>query len=197
MPASLEVRLDWDALETEAFESWLTVLRGQSAVSMIDDDRDWLNQLETVVLVLQGFGALLGGILLLTAIFTIASIIRLTAYLYRDEIAVMRLVGATEFFIRGPFYVEGLFQGLAGGVAACLGLFAAFSALQQDEATVLTSILAGQFLNLSQIVLLIAVGGFAGLTGAVASLRRESLGGEDDKDWAEEDAESSQAGALG
>ena len=71
-----------------------------------------------VTALVRGAGLTLGAILLGAAIFTIASVIRLTAFLYQDEIAVMRLVGATEFFIRGPFYVEGLVQGLLGGALA-------------------------------------------------------------------------------
>ena len=82
---------------------------------MVDDDRDWVAQLEGVLQVIGAVGLGVVAVLMVAAIFTIASVIRLTAYLYRDEIGVMRLVGATELFIRGPFYVEGLLQGLLGG----------------------------------------------------------------------------------
>ncbi len=58
---------------------------------------------------------LLGGLICLTTILTIASVVRLTALLHNDEIAVLRLVGATEFYIRGPFYFAGIAQGFAGG----------------------------------------------------------------------------------
>lgn len=188
LPPSYEVRLDWQALAVGDLEPWLEELGQHPATSMIDDDRDWLEQLEAVVLVLEGFALLVGGVLLLTAIFTISSIIRLTAYLYRDEIAVMRMVGATEFFIRGPFYVEGLFQGLAGGLLSTLALFLAYSSLHQDSTSLLTSVLAQRFLGPWQLVMLVALGGLAGLVGAVSSLRRETLGpmaGEEE--WAEEE----------
>ena len=144
---------------------------------MIDDDHDWLAQIRAVSLVIEAAGWVLGSILLLTAIFTIASVIRLTAYLYRDEIAVMRLVGATEFFIRGPFYVEGLLQGLLGGglaVAALLGVHTAF--LRREPDNLLTAFLASDFLRPGQLVALIALGGLAGLLGAIVSLRKEKLG---------------------
>lgn len=176
LPASLEVSLDWSRVETAALESWLETIRADPAVTMVDDDRDWLSQLETVVLVIEGIGVLVGSILLLTAVFTISSIIRLTAYLYRDEIAVMRLVGATEFFIRGPFYMEGLLQGLAGGCIATAALYGAHS-LVFDGApeTLLGSILAPRFLRPEQQIFLVALGGLAGLAGALVSLRREKL----------------------
>ena len=142
---------------------------------MVDDDRDWLGQVETAVAVVRAVGLVLGGILLGAAIFTIASIIRLTAYLHHEEIAIMRLVGATEFFIRGPFYVEGLIQGLLGGGLASAGLYGGYQLVHSRSRSLLAAVLAGRFLSARQLGLLLVLGAMAGLIGAVASLRRESL----------------------
>lgn len=190
LPRSFELRLEQERLQEPQFGPWLEDLRQDAAIMMVDDDRDWLEQLEAVVLILQGLAFLMGGILLATAVFTISSVIRLTAYLYRDEIAVMRLVGATEFFIRGPFYLEGFLQGLCGGFMAVAGLFGAFFFAQGQSNTLLTSVLANQFLPWSYTTALIGLGGMAGLIGAVASLQRETLdvSKEDDPDWRDEDA---------
>jgi cell division transport system permease protein len=177
LPPSLEVRVDWTEVGgREALEAWLAELRRDGAVSMVDDDRDWLSQLQAVVFALEALGLVLGAILLGTAIFTISSVIRLTAYLYRDEIGVMRLVGATEFFIRGPFYVEGLLQGLAGGVAAVLALAGAHALLMARYSGASLSLLAAEFLAPGELLALVGLGGLAGLVGAIASLRREALG---------------------
>ena len=59
-------------------------------------------------------GIIAGGILAIAAAFTIANVIRLTMLLYREEIDIMRLVGATERMIRGPFLIEGILQGFIG-----------------------------------------------------------------------------------
>lgn len=176
LPASFEVAIAWDRAERSALENWTAELQASPEISMVDDDRDWLAQVETVVVVLEGLGVILGTALLGTAVFTIASVIRLTAYLYHDEIAVMRQVGATEFFIRGPFYFEGLFQGLAGGTLAVLALFLGHAILVAESASVVTAVVAGRFLGGAQLLGLVTLGGAAGLIGAVASLRRESLG---------------------
>ncbi len=182
LPPSFEARLHWAEVEPAALAAWLGDLRADPAVSMVDDDRDWLAQLQAVILVLRGLGLLLGGILLGTAVFTIASVIRLTVYLYREEIAVMRLVGATEFFIRGPFYAEGLLQGLAGAVLALIALWSGHLALLgQTEGRAMASVMATEFLRPLQSMALIGLGGLAGLVGAVASLHREDLGSVDDK----------------
>ncbi|MDA8015970.1 MAG: permease-like cell division protein FtsX [Thermoanaerobaculia bacterium] len=176
LPASLEIQVDWSTVDGEAMRADLETLRTDPVVDMVDDDRDWLAQLETAVLLLRGLALVLGGVLLLTAVFTIASIIRLTAYLYHDEIAVQRLVGATEFFIRGPFYIEGLLQGLLGGTLAAASLaLGHWLALRRGDG-LLVSVLLERFLVPSQLLLLVTLGGLAGLFGAVASLRKESLG---------------------
>jgi cell division transport system permease protein len=177
LPASLEIGLDSRAAANgRARDAWLDGWRKRTEVTLVDDDREWLGQLETVVTVVRAVGLALVGGLLGAAIFTIASVIRLTAYLHHEETGVMRLVGATEFFIRGPFYVEGLLQGLIGGLVASGALFGVYQALHsQGEGSLFSSILALDFLSLQQVAVLVLLGGAAGLFGAVASLRREAL----------------------
>jgi cell division transport system permease protein len=175
LPASLEVALRRDQAGASDLDAWLAAWRSRPEVAMVDDDRDWLGQVETAVAVVRAVGLVLGGILLGAAIFTIASIIRLTAYLHHEEIAIMRLVGATEFFIRGPFYVEGLIQGVLGGALASGGLYAGFHLIHARSRSLLAAVLAGRFLSPRQLGLLLVLGAVAGLVGAVTSLRRESL----------------------
>ena len=82
--------------------------------------------LRRVVNVINIAGLVAGGILAIAAAFTIANVIRLTMMLYREEIEIMRLVGATERIIRGPFLIEGFLQGTIGGLLAVVLLFASY-----------------------------------------------------------------------
>ena len=176
LPASLEASFDADQVVSSEFRIWVGEVRALPGVLMVDDDRDWLRRLDTLIAVLRGVGMGLGLLLLGAAVFTIASVIRLTSYLYRDEILVKRLVGATELYIRGPFYLEGLTQGLVGGVGALTCLFIAFQTFEPTEATALLgTVFIGEFLGIEEAVILIALGGLAGLFGAIVSLRKESL----------------------
>ena len=189
LPASLELELLWEELDREALSAWSSEIQEDPAVAMVDDDRDWLQQLDAIILMLEGLAAIIGLGLLTTAVFTISSVIRLTAYLYQDEIAVMRMVGATEFFIRGPFYFEGLLQGLCGGTLATAFLAAGHRLItsQEEGPTLLVSLIAKSFLGPGQLVMLIMIGGTAGLLGAIASLRKESLGQTAEPDgWTED-----------
>ena len=143
---------------------------------MVDDDRDWLSRLETLVAVVRGIGVALGSLLLVAAMFTIASVIRLTVLLYRDEIEVMRLVGATELYVRGPFFVEGLVQGIAGGLLATAALTLAHQLVISGGAqSLMGGLLFGDFLLARYLLALVGTGAAAGLIGAVVSLRGETL----------------------
>lgn len=176
LPASFEVSIDPATALGRDFESWVAALRGDPRVSMVDDDRDWLRQLDAVLTVLGSVGLALAVVLLAAAMFTIASVVRLTAHLYREEISIMRLVGATEFYIRGPFYVEGLLQGLLGGLLAVAALQTLFLWLvPRLEGSAAGILVAVRFLTPGEILFVIGIGGLAGLAGAVLSLRREEL----------------------
>jgi cell division transport system permease protein len=174
--ASVEVALDPAALEGDALSLWSAQLATEPGVEFVDSDQQWLERLVEVIALARLVGLAVGVGLVVAATFTIAFVIRLTAYLHLEEIAVMRMVGATEFYIRGPFYVEGLLQGLLGGAVALLGLFAlhALALARAGESAWLSLVLTG-FLTWREQAALLALGAAAGLVGAVASLRRESL----------------------
>jgi cell division transport system permease protein len=174
LPPSFEVSYLPVAADDPAFRAWLEKLRALPAVSLVDDDRDWLGQLETFSAVVRGAGMALCVVLLGAAIFTIASVIRLTAYLYSEEIAILRLVGGTEFYIRGPFYFEGLFQGLAGGALAVGALVLTVQILHRRAAeSIVAWFFAGESISPALLGGIMLVGALAGLVGAVVSLRNE------------------------
>lgn len=181
LPAALEARQRelLGASEVAAYREWLAAISALSGVETVDDDREWISGVETVLVVVQALGSLLTGVLLGAAIFTIAAVVRLTSFLYRDEIAIMRLVGATEFYIRGPFYVEGLLQGLAGGLTALAALRALHLALAPRVAeSLVLRLVARDFLTPGEMGAVVAIGAAAGLGGALASLGREQAASE-------------------
>lgn len=172
LPPSLEISYD-PATPAATVRGWLDGLVADAGVEMVDDDRQWLEQLGGLIGVVRGVGLVVSAILLAAATFTIASVVRLTAYLYREEIAVMRLVGATELFIRGPFLAAGLIQGMLGGGLALGGLGAAFRATGAwSLPTLLGPTLFGSFLSTPQLAALVALGSLAGVLGSALSLRR-------------------------
>lgn len=175
LPPSLEIRLAPAAGSPGALTGERrSLLAGIEGADWVDDDRAWLDRLEALVEVGRAVGWGLGGLLLAAAVFTIASVIRLTAYRYRDEIAVMRQIGATELLIRCPFYLEGVLQGLAGGLVAVAALMATYQWLSPGSGGgAVREALAGRFLPLVTVLGLALLGALAGGLGAILSLRRE------------------------
>jgi cell division transport system permease protein len=101
--------------------------------------------------------------------------------LYREDIDIMRLVGATERIIRGPFLMEGILQGLLGGAIAVGILRAAFTLARRaldPSGALLWSFLFSTFLSWRTVALLILAGMAAGLFGSWISVR----------EWTEEKA---------
>ena len=92
-------------------------------VSEVDYGREWLDKLEALARGLRVFGAGALFTVLGAALLVVANTIRLAVYARRDEIEIMKLVGATDGYVRAPFLMEGALQGVLGagvGVGAVL-----------------------------------------------------------------------------
>ena len=173
-PASFEVQVPPRALDSVEFNRRLDRLREHPAVDDLQFDWEWIARLRRLVQAMSLIGWIAGGILAIAAAFTIANVIRLTMILYREEIDIMRLVGATERIIRGPFLVEGVFQGLFGGILAIGILWGGFRLAQHylDPAgALLWSFLFSTFLPWQTVAILIGAGMLAGLFGSWVSVR--------------------------
>ena len=123
-------------------------------------------------------GAATGFCLALGAAFTIANVVRLTILLHRDEIDILRLVGAPEILIRGPFLLGGVFQGLLGGLLALGLLGLAFRGVLLFIAAtenVLLGVFVVRFLSPATCGLLVLGGVLAGLVGGTLASRRRHV----------------------
>ena len=74
-------------------------------------------------------GIVFGGLLFLAALFIITNTIKLAIYSRKDEIEILKLVGATNRFVKIPFLIEGSFQGFLGGSVALIILFLVYITL--------------------------------------------------------------------
>ena len=171
-PASYEVNLRPGHQSPAEVQRLAEVFADVPGVQEIQYDLLWIERLATGVRLLRAVGAFLGGILVLAGIFTISNVIRLTVYAREDELDIMRLVGATRAYVKGPFVVEGMLQGGLGGLFAAGLLWLTLRWLARDLAT---SELLGRtaFALPREIAMALVVGGMAvGVVGSLVSLRR-------------------------
>jgi cell division transport system permease protein len=174
-PASIELDLVPAAIRSAALRPFLANLATSPAVEEVQFDVDWVRRLRGVVRLLAASGSAAGLLLALGAAFTIANVVRLTILLHRDEIEILRLVGAPEILIRGPFLLGGVLQGLLGGLVALGLLAAAFRALLFFVAStenVLLGVFVVRFLSPATCGLLLLGGVLAGLLGGTVASRR-------------------------
>ncbi|TKI58624.1 ABC transporter permease [Brevibacillus antibioticus] len=112
-----------------------------------------------------------------TAMFLIANTIKLTIVARRREIEIMKLVGATNWFIRWPFFVEGLLMGVAGAliptIMLTVGYYYLLDAIHSSfEASQLFKLLPLFPLVYQVALALLAIGAFIGIWGSLVSVRR-------------------------
>jgi cell division transport system permease protein len=174
LPESLEITLRKGAASPEVVEDLSSRLGAERGVEGVRADLAWVRRVRSLLELLGLGGMILGGILVGAAGVTIAGVIRLNVLARREEIEILRLVGATRGFIRGPFLVEGAFQGIAAALLA-LGCLAATWALVSASGAVrsdmLLQALAGRFLPLWAPPALLGTGFAVGLLGALLSVR--------------------------
>lgn len=173
-PPSFEVEIEPRVARSGTFHTNISALRAMPGVEQVQYDWEWIERLRRLVGVINVIGLVAGGILAVAAAFTIANVIRLTMILYREEIEIMRLVGATERIIRGPFIIEGILQGTIGGALSVLLLFAVFEIARRSLApssSILWGFLFTGFLPWTKIAALVAGGTLAGWIGSWLSVR--------------------------
>lgn len=144
------------------------------AVEQVETYEGWFEQLEALITAGRVVAAGLAGLVLLCVLFVVANTIRLAIAGRREEIEVLKLCGASDGFVRGPFLVEGAVQGVLSSALAIALLFAAFLAVRGDVDATLAS-LAGVrtvFMHPALTLGLMLGGGIVGATGSALSLRR-------------------------
>jgi cell division transport system permease protein len=169
LPASIEVQLKEGYRDARTVELVAERLRGFGFVDDVRFGREWVQRLDQLRNVTGLVGLVIGLAFAAVAIVIIGVTIRLTLLQRAREISIMRLVGATNWFIRGPFLLEGALKGFLGGLLS-LGLCYAGYMLFRDRT-------GGAFADLiffrpEQIVLLIVFGVLLGLAGSLVSVGR-------------------------
>jgi cell division transport system permease protein len=175
LPASFVVTLSPPFRSPDAVKRWSERVRQLAGVAKVDYNQDWIDALAIVIRSIEVVALGIGLVLSAAAVTIIANTIRLTLFSRRDEIAIMRLIGATTSFIRIPYLLEG---GVLGGLGSALSLIMLkflYELFRQQMRT------TGRLSNLDQLIAffplpmclaLVGVGVALGCAGSFVSLRR-------------------------
>jgi len=126
LPASFIVTLAPSQRSPDAVRRWAERVKSAPGVEQVQYSRDWIDNLTTIVGYLELAAVGIGTVLSAASVTIIASTIRLTLYARRDEIEIMRLIGATAGFIKIPYLIEGTMLGAMGSAVSLLMLRGGF-----------------------------------------------------------------------
>jgi cell division transport system permease protein len=173
LPDAFEIQLKVSNNSWEQIEAVADRVKSLTEVEDVEYGRQWIVAVRRIAQLFQTLGLAFMGLLLLAAIAIVANTTRLVIYSRHEEVAIMRLVGATERFIQAPFLIEGLLQGLIGAVGGIGILFAAFSALSvRIQQNGLAGVVTLRFLSLEQMTLITLSSMLVGWLGCYVALKQ-------------------------
>jgi cell division transport system permease protein len=175
LPASFELGIRSEFRNQEGVNKVIEKLENTLDVDDLRYGQKWLERFNNFVSMLRYVGLILGGFLLLAALFIVSNTIKLTLYARRDELEIMALVGATMRFIKVPFLLEGAIQGLLGGLISLIFLSLSFTFLISRSLSsfwLTPTEFNLLFLTANQQLALVLSGVVLGTLGSLSSLRR-------------------------
>jgi len=169
LPASIEVRMKDGHRDAATVERVAQRLRNFGFLEDVRFGRDWVQKLDHLRNLTGLVGLVIGLAFAAVAVVIIGVTIRLTILQRAREISIMRLVGATNWFIRGPFLLEGALKGLLGGLLSLALCYAGYVLFRDNSGGTLKGLI---FFRPVQMVLIIVFGVLLGLGGSLVSVGR-------------------------
>jgi len=174
-PASFEIQMDERFRTPERIRALAARLSPIPEADEVQYGGVWLERFSLFLYTLRWGAWILGAVLVVIVVSVTANTVRLTLYNKKGEIEILKLVGATDAFVRLPFYLEGGLQGVlgaGGSILLLLVLFHFFSRKVAPYVSLYFGELRLSFLPPVMITWILGIGVAAGLLGGLLSLRK-------------------------
>ncbi len=175
LPASFEITLKKQFRASDDVALYVNRLKHVQGVGEVQYGEEWVKKFLTFFQFIRILGLMIAIFLILAVLFIVSNTIKLTVLARHDELEILALVGATPFFIKAPFLIEGMLQGAVGALAAVAILTAGYYALLANAVNFLSFNPADaglMFLPLSYLAALFTGGVFLGFIGSLVSLKK-------------------------
>jgi len=133
LPASFEVVFNSAEEEKTDAGGIKQALEKVEGVEEVHYSEEWLDRFEGLMRMIKLVGFIIGGLLCMGVLFIVMNTIKLTIYSRKEEIEILKLVGATDWFVKIPFMLEGMIQGIISGALALLILFLGFLIISTER----------------------------------------------------------------
>jgi cell division transport system permease protein len=137
LPESFRVKLK----DPEKYKQFADEIQGQQGIQDIVDQRELLNKVFDIFNSIQVMALVVAAVMAFAALLLVGNTIQVAAYSKRREVAVMKLVGASNWFIQAPFVLEAVVAGLIGSVIGFIALFVGKIVLLDGRLQALTNVL--------------------------------------------------------
>ena len=139
LPDAFEISLSSRKLDLSEVSALTEKIKDLEKVESVEYGQAWLQRFTNIFNLFQFATFGIAGLFFMASVFIIGNTIRLMLFSKRDEIEIMRLVGASESFIKRPFYIEGVAMGTSGGLMGLLAVYIGYlvvssSIVQTDTA---------------------------------------------------------------
>ena len=149
-------------------------LKGLPGIDDIGSDKVLVKEVSKISSFIRVAWIILSCILILVSLFLIANTIKLTIYSRRKEIYIMKFVGATDWFIRWPFVIEGMILGFIGGIISVIIVNYVYVSIYKVliDKNLFSYLVEPNIIFIKLIIHFLSIGILVGIVGSVASLRK-------------------------
>ncbi|RMF94962.1 MAG: ABC transporter permease [Candidatus Schekmanbacteria bacterium] len=177
LPASFQIRLkdNIDDIKMHEFQNFISSLGKIDGIENVNITGEWIKRFYSFIAFIKLVAAIIILLIGVGVVFIIYNAIKITIHSRMVQIEIMRLIGATKFFIKGPFIFEGLWQGFIGAVFSIFGLYFVYSILKSNLEEAFSFIFSGlkfEFLDPVLITFIIIGGLLLGTVGSSLSTAR-------------------------
>jgi len=139
LPDAFEVQMIAASQSWEKVEQLAASLEALQGVGEVEYGQRWIKRIINVFNLFRMTAYTMGALFFMAAVFIVGNTVRLVLFSRKEEVEIMRLVGATEGFILAPFYFQSLLQAAAGSVIGLVGLYTMYMLIQSRIAAGMTA----------------------------------------------------------
>ena len=173
LPDSIEIRMTATTESWQKIDALATRVEALPQIEEVEYGQRWVGRFAQIISLFRLTGYAMGALFFMATIFIVANTIRLVLYSRREEVEIMRLVGATDNFIKIPFYFEGLIQGALGAIAGLAMLYIAFMFVSSNvEKGFFPGLFRFHFLSPTLLLAILLVSMLVGWLGCLISLKQ-------------------------